>query len=366
MYFKNFHAFRFIAALAIVVLHIELMGHRYGLRPEGVGDIEFLSLGVDFFFVLSGFLITALLLVERNSGRIRLRRFFLRRMLRIAPLYYLIVAFVFFVVPLCGLPVIPGMRLEDGFAPQLVLHLALLPQVAKSYLSFLPYGGQLWSIGVEVMFYLVWPLFIAAGAGCRSVIITIVVVLAGKGAALLAFGPGYPVCAFLAMSRFEILAMGGLASMFYLNIYSGAETKCFGVDKIVGLLLRSKKSWWVSLFALILAILVTWKWADNFVHLVAGAFFALLLLGSAMGFLNSILLENKAMKFLGEISYGIYVWHFIAVGFVHMVMASICVDPGWVATKPAYYIGTCILTFVLSTASFYLVERPINQLRYKM
>ena len=89
VYFPNLNALRFAAALMVIVYHLERLKMRYGLPNRAVKSvIETLGpLGVVLFFVLSGFLITYLLLVEvRGTGTVNVRDFYLRRILRIWPL----------------------------------------------------------------------------------------------------------------------------------------------------------------------------------------------------------------------------------------------------------------------------------------
>ena len=100
--FPNLNALRFLAAAAVIVHHVELTKAFLGLpNIAGVRAIPVIGpLGVVLFFVLSGFLITYLLLVEeRTAGRISIRRFYTRRILRIWPLYYVVVSAGLFLLP---------------------------------------------------------------------------------------------------------------------------------------------------------------------------------------------------------------------------------------------------------------------------
>ena len=115
VYFPGLNGLRFFAAFSVVVTHIELVKHFKGyptLWVENASDELTLThilqkiifhaggLGVYFFFVLSGFLITYLLLVEKaKTGTVAVKKFYWRRVLRIWPLYYLIVILGFFVIP---------------------------------------------------------------------------------------------------------------------------------------------------------------------------------------------------------------------------------------------------------------------------
>ena len=350
----------------IVILHVELMGIRYGWRLVALSEtLELMSLGVDFFFVLSGFLITNLLLKEINHSHIRVGRFYLRRGLRILPLYLFFILCVFIIVPWAGLPVVEGLSIEENFNTQLALHLAFLPQVAKSFLSFLPYGGQLWSVGVEIMFYLLWPWLLAWRSTRRHVVAFILVCIGFKAVAVLSFSSDNPLCRFLAMSRFEVLAIGGLASIFYNRICT--QDRCHDKwDYFFRYIFQSLYRWLGVLILLSVATVVSWYCFDDVVHIVSGLLFASLLLGSASGRLNLKSLENQIFKFLGEISYGIYVWHFIAIGITQIVVLRIGIVPQDAWFRFIFYSGTFLVTFLISAASYLVLEKPINQLRHRL
>lgn len=167
IFFPNLDGLRFFAFFSVFLFH------SFYTNSESVqSDSFFIALhqitrygylGVNFFFVLSGFLITFLLLSERQfTGRIAIGAFYVRRILRIWPLY--------FVVVFLGFVVLPWLKIHFG---ENTLH---EPEPAKLwyFLTFLVnfndlYNGSntptltlLWSVAVEEQFYLVWPLLVAA------------------------------------------------------------------------------------------------------------------------------------------------------------------------------------------------------------
>jgi peptidoglycan/LPS O-acetylase OafA/YrhL len=102
VYFPNLNSLRFLAALLVIVHHIEQYKEMLGLSNIFHNhSIQLMSkIGVTLFFALSGFLITYLLLVEQKElGKINIRAFYIRRILRIWPLYYLIIFLAFFIFP---------------------------------------------------------------------------------------------------------------------------------------------------------------------------------------------------------------------------------------------------------------------------
>ena len=95
LHFKGLNALRFFAALFIIIYHTT-GGFHDTMSPTYKLFFQNLVIGVDFFFLISGFLIIYLLLVEKqNTGSIHIGKFYLRRVLRIFPLYFLIVGLAY-------------------------------------------------------------------------------------------------------------------------------------------------------------------------------------------------------------------------------------------------------------------------------
>lgn len=157
MYFPNLDGLRFYAFLAVFFAHSFWTEFDYISNNQLFSLLKIVAykgvLGVNFFFVLSGFLITYLLLEEKAAtGKIDILAFYMRRVLRIWPLYY----FVIFV----GFVLIPYVQSRLGQPT---------PESANlfQYLFFIGNFGDkptsavlgiLWSIAVEEQFYLVWPI----------------------------------------------------------------------------------------------------------------------------------------------------------------------------------------------------------------
>ena len=145
--------------MAVIIGHIELTKKSFGLPNLIESDISFFSkggghLGVVLFFVLSGFLITLLLLKERElKHEINFKKFFMRRLLRIWPLYFLFITFVIFVFH--GYENLKQVMSNSNEV--VLLYFLILPNVAISGIGTIPYIAHLWSIGVEEQFYLIWP-----------------------------------------------------------------------------------------------------------------------------------------------------------------------------------------------------------------
>jgi peptidoglycan/LPS O-acetylase OafA/YrhL len=148
VFFPNLNGVRALAALMVVVSHIELHKTIFNLnRIPGVDLLNFGKTGVTIFFALSGFLITYLLLEEkRNFTTVNFKGFYMRRLLRIWPLYFLVV--------FIGFSFFPGgskaaFWLSVLFLPNLAFCLQMLPSIFD----------PIWSIGTEEQFYIFHPHF---------------------------------------------------------------------------------------------------------------------------------------------------------------------------------------------------------------
>ena len=176
IFFNGLNELRAFAALAVIFHHIELFKSRDHI--SSLCESRFFSYfigtvgknGVHLFFVLSGFLITYLLLKEKEKYKtILFKKFFLRRIFRIWPLYYLIVIIGFILIPFLAhtfslfekIPYYYHLILEpkNYSLNAVLLYLLFLPNIALSHFR-VPGCSQAWSVGVEEQFYILWPLLI--------------------------------------------------------------------------------------------------------------------------------------------------------------------------------------------------------------
>jgi len=165
IYFPNLNGLRFIAAFLVIINHTEQLKLFFNLGDGTVAPFAKIcgKIGVMLFFVLSGFLITYLLLLEENKlSTINVKKFYIRRFLRIAPLYFLIIVIVFFVLQNFSFWDIPRMKdpIKNNFFETFLLHVFFLPNLVTAIYGFLPYIAPAWSIGTEEQAYLIWPLLL--------------------------------------------------------------------------------------------------------------------------------------------------------------------------------------------------------------
>ena len=156
-YLPGLNTLRFFAAAFVVISHANISLDKLGIYPASTR--AFVNRGgdaVDFFFTLSGFLITYLLIAEvNNTGTISIKQFYLRRVYRIWPLYFLVVAIGFILLGYIY-PALYHQPFFDFKIPEgLLMFIFFIPNyAAKNF----PVGllNPLWSIGVEEQFYLFW------------------------------------------------------------------------------------------------------------------------------------------------------------------------------------------------------------------
>jgi peptidoglycan/LPS O-acetylase OafA/YrhL len=166
IYFKNLDAIRFIAALMVFMQHglfnslqhLEIKNHFFN---KIISMCFNGSTGVSIFFVLSGFLISYLLISEYEfKGKIDLKKFYIRRLLRIWPLYYAVVIFTFLLYP--GLKIL--LNINQPLASNILYHLTFLSNfdvidVLKNSSGMFAMSQNItWSVSIEEQFYLFWPL----------------------------------------------------------------------------------------------------------------------------------------------------------------------------------------------------------------
>ena len=367
-YFSGLNALRFFAAFLVVLHHAEQIKMKYGLfNLKEFSLFNNGGLAVTFFFVLSGFLITFLLLKEHAiTNTISIRKFYIRRILRIWPLYFLLVVigtiFIPFVLSFINTP----FELNYSFSDVFLYYVFFTP-----FMVNILFGGgllePLWSIGVEELFYIYWaPLF----KKLKKYFITIIALVILIKLSLLLFfeysdyqnSISHQIIKIL---KFEAMAIGGLFS--YLIYHSKKE--------IGNMSIFSKPAQIVILFFIFLRIgfmnglietapifnqiFKTFILSDLLMMLC----FVWVIINVSLNPKKIINLDLKPLNFLGEISYGIYMYHLIIIFAVIVGLKSILNSFSPITSTLLFYsiiIAGIVITSALSKRFF---EDPF--LRFK-
>ena len=216
-----------IRGLAILIV---LVFHLFGtFKPESVAERLvayplFLGWsGVDLFFVLSGFLITGILLDTRGSANFY-KAFYMRRVLRILPLYYCFVLFFLVAFPL--LVSVPEWKEWLGHAPWLLLHLANIRMALQD--SFLTWwAGPLWSLAIEEQFYLFWPFLVVMlrPRALMGVCVGLMVLSAATRVGLLVAKVEPTFIYTFTLCRLDGLAAGAMVALLVREVQNGARLR---------------------------------------------------------------------------------------------------------------------------------------------
>jgi peptidoglycan/LPS O-acetylase OafA/YrhL len=373
-FFPHLDALRFFAFFAVFVHHAFISLGYYNSNPTfKFIHKNFLSaggLGVSFFFVLSGFLITHLLLEEKeNNGRIDIKKFYIRRMLRIWPLYFLIVVLALFVFPL----------FKDAVPAYFPIRFAtnkLNPWLYVGFAGNFDYLwngisnvliGILWSVSIEEQFYLFWPLIIAFVPKKRLLPTFLLIILAST---LFRFfctnGGSLKIISYHSFSCVSDLAIG--AVLAYL-----ATNKKFieRVERMPGLAIES--IYFVG-FALLPFREYIWKFGVHYVHAAAilpvliAVFFAFVIMEQCYARHSFFKAGNlKMISKLGTYSYGLYCYHMT----VFCVVLLCCWFAGLRITGINYYqllivsVISLLLTIGISKVSYFYFEKKFLDLKKK-
>jgi peptidoglycan/LPS O-acetylase OafA/YrhL len=327
-----------LRAISIALVLLDHMGRPWDRGPLDLGIGDYGTLGVVVFFVISGFLITSLLMTEHaRKGRVSLRLFYARRALRIFPAAYVFLLAVFLLWLAGRFPLAPR---DFGYA--LTYTVNYLPRPGWQI-------GHLWSLSVEEQFYLLWPLaFVALGLR-RAAWVAAVVVLVGPAARA-----GARV--FLRGSPYEDLPMFPMV----------ADSLAVGCLLAVGRGWLERQGWYLALlrpgFSLFLVglVLLLNRYTGYGVVDVAGR--SVLNVALAILVHRSVhhswdragrFLNWRPVAFVGLLSYSFYLWQQL---FLDRHSTS------WVNLFPQ----NLLLAFAAALGSYYLLEKPLMALRHRL
>jgi peptidoglycan/LPS O-acetylase OafA/YrhL len=355
---------RGIAILAVMIFHL---AQYHPAQPDLLGAVIDLGwVGVDLFFVLSGFLITGVLLAEQHSPRY-LSHFYIRRALRILPLYYVVV-FIFFHVELPLAHHFQALRMLNGdselfYWVQLSNWRSAFGELASSPV------GTFWSLAIEEQFYLVWPL-VVLGTGERG--LAVVCVIMAVASAALRFVPRFQELNAvnaeflyrLTPFRLEPLCYGALLAVLPLGAQPGHRRlqtwmtgACIGgVLLLMSAVLRGGAVTKYSNPYIATYGLTGIDWA------CAGLVGLAIMRRGSAGF--AALLRNSTLRRFGKYSYAMYVFHIQVTLLLTFVTAKF-LGKGLMASLVNVSVGIAC-SYVLALCSWRWIEAPLLSLKNRL
>jgi peptidoglycan/LPS O-acetylase OafA/YrhL len=366
LYFPGLNGLRFAAAAMVMVSHIEQLKNDEKL--SNLNAVTFIGksgdYGVSLFFVLSGFLITFLLLQEdKTTGDIHIGKFYTRRILRIWPLYYLIVLLGFFVLPYCleasGLENV----LKTAYWPKFLLFLFFLPNLAMVSFPQVPFTAQAWSIGTEEQFYLLWPFLLKKFKRILPWMLTGIaggVIIFRKSLFILrdhmADGKLKSCISlfteFLNTFNIECMAIGGLGAwaLFHQKrkILDVVFSPLFQMFLFVGIVFSLS----TGLFGHV-----------KFRHVVNSVLFVCLILNLAGNPSTLLRLENPFYRFMGRISYGMYMFHPLCFYLVFYAFKDFLYRQSMITADLVIYPLVFIFTTTIALLSYELIEKRFLKMK---
>lgn len=340
IHLPGLNGLRAIAALSVMWSHT--FQDTFGDWGTKGFQLPVVADGVTMFFVISGFLITYLLLNEQEqSHNVSIPKFYMRRILRIWPIYYVYMAIALTVTSTWNDPNI-WYYLFFGANVPFILTAGIWPIV------------HYWSIGVEEQFYLFWPWMVKGSRGKTQRLLAGAIALCAvwllcKWGIYLIWGTT-TAYRFFAVTRFDCMMLGAIGAILYFT-RSGWFNRLLGNRTLGGVCL--------------LALFFSQPWANIIPAPVRSQAIALLALVCIMSQLHIpiINLENKVCDFVGKISYGIYVIHPLLIFLLSGLYRSMEIDlSNGLATALIYVIIT-LATILLAWLSYRFFESPFLRLK---
>jgi peptidoglycan/LPS O-acetylase OafA/YrhL len=350
-YYKQIDGLRFIAIFGV------LFAHWY----QGTISNLFLKnlpggTGVVLFFVISGFLITKILLDFRLKNEISgvgnsnsIKSFYIRRSLRIFPIYYLTIIFLL---------IINFSNIKELFpwlaTYTLNIQMAITNQFQGSF-------THLWSLAVEEQFYLCW-MFVIVFVPKRNLMNTIIgaIFLSLIVKYFLFFKTGFWLGSnSLVICNMHSLGLGGLiayASIFHPEKFEAINARMLRISLLAGIVI------YLVIFCILLPgghFIFIRHFEEPAVTIIYGLM-VLIAAKNVFGGLIQKFLENRFIVYLGRISYGLYVYHAFMGPLYFNFLNRIAHIEG---SDESYFVLFFTLDLAVASLSWYLIEKPVNNLK---
>lgn len=363
IYFENLDGLRFLCFLSVFFFHsfhtdfdyIKSTNIYHFIERDVFGNG---NLGVNFFFVLSGFLITYLLIEEKKiNGQIDVKKFWIRRILRIWPLFYLCVIIGFFIFPI--------LKSAFGGQPNETASIGYYLTFTNNF-DFIKNGlpdasllGVLWSVAIEEQFYFVWPIILYL-LPIKKYWIAFSTVIIGS-VIFRTFNNNYIMHEFNTFSCIGDMAIGALGAWF-IQTNEKFKNKIQHLKPIYIFLIYIL---FLTVFIFRNKILSSNLFLLSVVERPIIAVIILLIILEQCFSENSIfkMSKFKLLTKLGTISYGLYCLHFVGILIVTTLTKKYSLNTEVWQVLIIDTSFALVLTIVISIISFNVYEKPFLKLK---
>lgn len=346
IYLPGLNGLRAIAALSVMLSHTLGKLEYYKLQNQ-VFFSSFAKYGVTIFFTLSGFLITYLLIKELNSiNSINVKKFYLRRILRIWPLYFLGIFLVL---------LIENFKVETS----ILYYVFILPNIPYAIIftgGTISYSHLLvhyWSLGVEEQFYAFWPFIIKYSKKLiTSLIIFCVLYFVLK----------------IALKAFQV-------SNFWLALIYNTQFSCLGLGAIGAYLFDKKKEYLVvfnkkiievlAWLLLLLIMLNIFRFFSIIEHEIISVLTVIIIFNQVNNTKPLISLENKIFDYLGKISFGLYIYNPLVIYLLSIVFLQLDIKINYILKMGLIVVLNFTIIIFISHISYYFFEKRFLKMKNK-
>ncbi len=351
-HFEMFDTFRFFAFLKVFLQHVPVFAFAWFniFRNGGI-------IGVQFFFTLSGFLITYIILNEKNqTGTYSLKNFFVRRILRIWPLFYLMVG-ISYCIPWI-LSLLHQHKEMYGYQPVWWVSVSFLENYKMIFTHKPPSEEELallWSLCVEEHFYIIWGLLLwilpvkafPKVAGC-----CLLIALVARG--VFAHYNLDPTDVF---TNLDLFALGSIPA--YLLVFHSEQTEAFvsRIPRYVHMLFAAALVAYVLLIAQIDHVLTVNIWLTT----LSGILFSTLIFFSMHD--NHYLRPSRLLNKAGTYTYGLYVYHILIIVLMVRIFDHLHLSLDKPVNAIIYTVAALTATVICSITSYHFFEKPFLKMK---
>lgn len=371
-YIKGLDGLRAIAISWVMLAHVSAASK---WNPNGQFDqiFQLISntgwIGVQLFFVISGFLITKILLENKNRPK-ALKFFFIRRSLRIFPIYYFSLFLAFFIYPIVFEPTARFSCEQDNQ----VWFWLYLNNWTRAYIDFKVFP-HLWSLAIEEQFYLIWPFIVTMLSRSRMVLVTVLMIFSA------------PIFRFYLYYHFPVWGEESEIGARAAYNFTFARWDSIAIGSLLAIFSSKKQTIeWLGNKALaigaVLVFLIGYQtvMTGGFAAVSSGfGLFSQTLSAFLSGLILVVVLNNKwsisvrvleqnFIRVVGKYSYAMYIFHLpimlIWISCVKPIMVSNVENVGIIFVL-VNYVSVFLLSFAIAALSWRYIESPILSLKTK-